>query len=197
MYLESREHLRLKRELKNIEAENDSSVEAYIVDGNIFKWRGHILGPPGTPYEGGHFNLDITIPDDYPYSPPAIKFETKIWHPNISSETGAICLDILKNEWSPALTIRTALLSIQALLSAPEPDDPQDAMVAKMYKRDYEEFERTAKLWTSTFARDDNESKEGKIKTLLEIGIERELAVKALEENGWDTTVALNKLLDS
>jgi ubiquitin-conjugating enzyme (huntingtin interacting protein 2) len=67
-----------------------------------------------------------------------MKFDTRIWHPNISSQTGAICLDILKNEWSPALSIRTALLSLQALLCSPEPgilpfiipDDPQDAVVA-------------------------------------------------------------------
>ena len=50
-----------------------------------------------------------------------MKFDTKIWHPNISSQTGAICLDILKNEWTPALTIRTALISLQALLCSPEP----------------------------------------------------------------------------
>jgi ubiquitin-conjugating enzyme (huntingtin interacting protein 2) len=52
-------------------------------------------------------------------------------HPNISSQSGAICLDILKDQWSPALTLKTALLSVQALLSAPEPDDPQDAVVAQ------------------------------------------------------------------
>ena len=52
-------------------------------------------------------------------------------HPNISSQSGAICLDILKDQWSPALTLKTALVSIQALLSAPEPDDPQDAVVAQ------------------------------------------------------------------
>lgn len=51
-------------------------------------------------------------------------------HPNISSQSGAICLDILKDQWSPALTLKTALLSVQALLSAPQPDDPQDAVVA-------------------------------------------------------------------
>ena len=67
-----------------------------------------------------------------------MKFETKLWHPNISSQTGAICLDILKNEWTPALTIRTALISLQALLCAPEPDDPQDAVVANQYKSDIE-----------------------------------------------------------
>ena len=74
-----------------------------------------------------------------------MKFDTKIWHPNISSQTGAICLDILKNEWTPALTIRTALISLQALLCAPEPDDPQDAEVARQYKTDKELFNLTAK----------------------------------------------------
>lgn len=82
-----------------------------------------------------------------------MKFDTKIWHPNMSSESGAICLDILKNEWSPALTIRTALISLQALMSAPEPDDPQDAVVAKMYKDDLATFNATAKFWTETYAR--------------------------------------------
>ena len=83
-----------------------------------------------------------------------MKFETKIWHPNISSQTGAICLDILKNEWTPALTIRTALVSLQALLSSPEADDPQDAEVAKQYKSDIELFNQTAKYWTNQFAKE-------------------------------------------
>lgn len=48
-----------------------------------------------------------------------------VWHPNVSSQTGAICLDILKDQWSPALTIKTALLSVQSLLCSPEPSDPQ------------------------------------------------------------------------
>ncbi len=60
-----------------------------------------------------------------------MKFDTKIWRPNISSVTGAICLDILKNEWTPALTIKTALIYLQALMCEPAPDDPQDAVVAK------------------------------------------------------------------
>ena len=58
-----------------------------------------------------------------------MKFDTKIWHPNISSQTGAICLDILKNEWTPALTIRTALISLQALLCAPEPGKYNKKMI--------------------------------------------------------------------
>merc|ERR1711948_61355 len=127
--------------------------------------KGNLKGPEGTPYTGGSFYIDIQVPADYPYNPPKMKFDTKIWHPNISSQTGAICLDVLKGEWSPALTIRTALLSIQALLSAPEPDDPQDAEVAQMYKTNRELFTQTAKYWTETFAQEEAQksSKDQKI----------------------------------
>lgn len=63
--------------------------------------------------------------DQYPFVPPKMRFRSKVWHPNVSSANGAICLDILKDQWSPALTLKTALLSLQALLSSPQPDDPQ------------------------------------------------------------------------
>jgi ubiquitin-conjugating enzyme (huntingtin interacting protein 2) len=96
--------------------------------------------------------VDITIPNEYPFSPPKMKFITKVWHPNVSSVTGAICLDILKDQWSPALTMKTALLSLQALLCSPEPNDPQDAVVATMYKERYSEFVRTASEWTERYA---------------------------------------------
>jgi ubiquitin-conjugating enzyme (huntingtin interacting protein 2) len=66
--------------------------------------------------------------------------------------TGAICLDILKDQWSPAFTLKTALLSVRALLTAAEPDDPQDGVVANQYKSNYAEFERTARFWTESYA---------------------------------------------
>merc|ERR1711866_12779 len=124
----------------------------------------------GTPYDGGHYVIQIDIPGDYPYNPPKMKFLTKIWHPNISSQTGAICLDVLGKEWSPALTIRTALLSIQALLSAPEPSDPQDAEVADMYKNNRELFTQTAKYWTETFAREQKGNNDEKVTNLVAMG---------------------------
>ena len=76
-----------------------------------------------------------------------------VWHPNISSVTGAICLDILKDQWSPALTMKTAMLSLQALMCSPEPNDPQDAVVATMYKERRAEFITTAKFWTESYAK--------------------------------------------
>ena len=82
---------------------------------------------------GGKFNLELFLPDDYPMCPPRIRFLTRIYHPNID-RLGRICLDVLKNNWSPALQIRTILLSIQALLGAPNPEDPLNEAVAKQWK---------------------------------------------------------------
>lgn len=85
---------------------------------------------------GGVFQLELFLPDDYPMCAPKIRFLTRIYHPNID-RLGRICLDVLKNNWSPALQIRTILLSIQALLGAPNPEDPLNEAVAKQWKVRY------------------------------------------------------------
>ncbi|GMI34868.1 hypothetical protein TrRE_jg11673, partial [Triparma retinervis] len=111
-----------------------------------------IEGPSDTAYELGIFQLELFLPSEYPMSPPKVRFLTKIYHPNVD-KLGRICLDILKDKWSPALQIRTVLLSIQALLSAPNPDDPLDNGVAEVWKTDEARALRTAKEWTAQFAR--------------------------------------------
>ena len=82
---------------------------------------------------GGTFRLELFLTAEYPMGAPKVRFLTKIYHPNVD-RLGRICLDILKDKWSPALQIRSVLLSIQALLSAPNPDDPLDNTVAEMWK---------------------------------------------------------------
>jgi len=62
---------------------------------NILSFRATITGPPDTPFSGGTFKLTITMGSDYPFQPPKVRFETKVWHPNVS-EKGLICLDTLK-----------------------------------------------------------------------------------------------------
>ena len=81
-----------------------------------------------------------------------MKFITKVYHPNISSASGAICLDILKDAWSPVLTLKSTLISLQSLLCSPEPNDPQDAEVAKHYTTSKRSFEETARYWTQIYA---------------------------------------------
>ncbi|CAJ1911013.1 unnamed protein product [Cylindrotheca closterium] len=186
---------RLNKELAEVGKDDKTSgVKAVAVTpGNLRELKGTILGPEGTCYEGGVFEIDITIPKQYPFEPPKMKFTTKIWHPNISSQTGAICLDILKDQWSPALTIKTALLSLQALMCSPEPGDPQDAEVAKMYLSDRKKFDSTAKFWTESYAQPVNE--DDAITRVCEMGFDRDSAKAALEKHGWDESAAVNQLL--
>ena len=110
-----------------------------------------IEGPDDSPYEKGVFNLELFLPADYPMAPPKVRFLTRIYHPNVD-KLGRICLDILKDKWSPALQIRTVLLSIQALLSAPNPDDPLDNTVAEVWKKNEAEALKRAREFTESFA---------------------------------------------
>ena len=109
------------------------------------------MGPEDSPYQGGVFFLNIHFPPDYPFKPPKVSFTTKIYHPNINSN-GSICLDILKDQWSPALTISKVLLSISSLLTDPNPDDPLVPEIATIYKNDLNRYNITARDWTSRYA---------------------------------------------
>ncbi|CAG8626842.1 5288_t:CDS:2 [Paraglomus brasilianum] len=91
---------------------------------DILVWKAILEGERDTPYEGGQWKLRINIPRNYPMAPPNIKFMTKICHPNIHFKSGEICLDVLKNAWSPAWTLQSACIAIRLLLSNPEPSSP-------------------------------------------------------------------------
>eukprot|EP01126_Amoeba_proteus_P029397 TRINITY_DN2899_c0_g2_i6.p1 TRINITY_DN2899_c0_g2~~TRINITY_DN2899_c0_g2_i6.p1 ORF type:complete len:120 (-),score=6.46 TRINITY_DN2899_c0_g2_i6:77-436(-) len=111
---------RIAKELKDIVVDPPSSCSAGPVGEDITHWNATILGPEDSPFAGGVFFLDIHFPADYPFKPPKIQFVTKVYHPNIN-RNGSICLDILKEQWSPALTISRVLLSISSLLCDPNP----------------------------------------------------------------------------
>eukprot|EP00924_Labyrinthula_sp_SR-Ha-C_P006839 augustus_masked-scaffold_8-processed-gene-2.2-mRNA-1 protein AED:0.07 eAED:0.07 QI:0/-1/0/1/-1/1/1/0/155 len=149
---------RLQKELSNLKkaaAKGETNFTAAPAESkgslNYQHWKCTLKGPAETPYEGGTFDLTMEFPADYPYKPPKVRFMTKIYHPNINS-TGDICLDILKDQWSPALTIDKVLLSISSLLNAPNPDDPLVADIANLYRNDYQTYVAHAKEWTRKFA---------------------------------------------
>jgi ubiquitin-conjugating enzyme E2 D/E len=143
---------RLEKELLEMNSKDSfENCSAELKNNNIFEWEGIINGPVESIYEGGIFKLNIIFPVDYPFKPPKIEFITKIYHPNIS-EKGEICLDILKNEWSPALTIRKVLLSLSSLLVDPNPYDPLSPNVASEYLENKEKFNENAKKWVKLYA---------------------------------------------
>ncbi|KIR67596.1 hypothetical protein I312_102207 [Cryptococcus bacillisporus CA1280] len=143
---------RVQKEIKDCAKDKTSGITIEMIDDSPFHLVGAFPGPPDTPYEGGYYEVDIQIPETYPFQPVKMKFITKVYHPNISSASGAICLDILKDAWSPVLTLKSTLISLQSLLSEPIPSDPQDAQVAKHYLTDRNSFNDTAKHWAQAYA---------------------------------------------
>ena len=103
---------RIVKETQRLLSEPVPGINAVPEDANARYFRVIIKGPQESPYAGGSFHLELYLPEEYPMSPPKVRFTTKIYHPNID-KLGRICLDILKDKWSPALQIRTVLLSIQ------------------------------------------------------------------------------------
>ncbi|QSZ33425.1 hypothetical protein DSL72_004993 [Monilinia vaccinii-corymbosi] len=128
-----------------------SSCSAGPIGDDLFHWQATIMGPSDSPYTGGVFFLAIHFPTDYPFKPPKVSFTTRIYHPNINSN-GSICLDILRDQWSPALTISKVLLSICSMLTDPNPDDPLVPEIAHVYKTDRSRYEATAREWTRKYA---------------------------------------------
>ncbi|KAM7140638.1 ubiquitin-conjugating enzyme E2 N-like [Molossus nigricans] len=110
-----------------------------------------IAGPQDSPFEGGTFKLELFLPKEYPMAAPNVCFMTKIYHPNVD-KLGRTCLEILKGKWSPALQIRTVLLSNQALINAPNPDDQLENDVAEQWETNEGQAIETARTWTRLYA---------------------------------------------
>lgn len=144
-----KEHRDLQKEAKKANPE----IILSPVDGNLFRWAGSIRGPEGTPYEGGRFSLEVMVPSSYPLTAPNFRLVTKIFHPNVHPKTGEICIDILKNAWSPAWTLQSTCRAIIILLSNPEPDSPLNCDAGNLLRQgDNRGFRSVAKMYTALHA---------------------------------------------
>ncbi|KAL9268831.1 PEROXIN-4-like protein [Drosera capensis] len=146
---------RLFKEYKEVQREKSADPDIQLVcdDSNIFKWTALIKGPSETPYEGGVFQLAFAVPEQYPLQPPQVRFLTKIFHPNVHFKTGEICLDILKNAWSPAWTLQSVCRAIIALMAHPEPDSPLNCDSGNLLRSgDTRGFHSMARMYTKLAA---------------------------------------------
>ena len=143
---------RIQKELTEFNKEEPEGFTAGPVDdSDMFKWEASLVGPENSPYEGGTFQLSMEFPKDFPFKPPKVDFTTKVYHPNVKS-TGTICLDILKDAWSPDISVSKILLAIQNLLINPNIDHPLEPEIAKQYTDDRAKYDETAKEWTEKYA---------------------------------------------
>ena len=143
---------RIMKETQRLLSDPVPGISAVPDEHNARYFHVLVAGPEGSPFDGGIFKLELFLPEEYPMMPPKVRFITKIYHPNID-KLGRICLDILKDNWSPALQIRTVLLSVQALLSAPNPDDPLANDVAEQWKFNEQDAIEIAREWTMIYAK--------------------------------------------
>nr|GLL16893.1 Protein PEROXIN-4 [Ipomoea trifida] len=142
---------RLFKEYKEVQREKaaDPDIQLVCDDSNIFKWTALIKGPSETPFEGGVFQLAFSVPEQYPLQPPQVRFLTKIFHPNVHFKTGEICLDILKNAWSPAWTLQSVCRAIIALMAHPEPDSPLNCDSGNLLRSgDIRGYQSMARMYT-------------------------------------------------
>lgn len=143
---------RILKELEEMQKTPPENCSAGLVmDGDIFNWQATIMGPEGSPYHGGLFYLKIHLSSDYPFKAPQINFITKIYHCNVNTN-GSICLDILKDKWSPVLTISKALLSICSLMDDPNPNDPLVYDIADLLIKDKTNHDANAREMTMMYA---------------------------------------------
>jgi ubiquitin-conjugating enzyme E2 A len=133
------------RDFQKIMKEPPQGVSASPVDMNIFQWQAVMFGPEDTAWEGGTFNLLIDFTEEYPNTPPTVRFVTKIFHPNVYND-GRICIDILKSQWSPIYDTSAILLSIQSLLNDPNPASPANEEAAKLFQNDRREYSRRIRI---------------------------------------------------
>lgn len=142
----------LRGEANLLNSYESEGISAIPLDRQNNYWQATILGPPGSPYEGGKFFLFIYFPERYPMTPPTVRFLTKILHPNVSRH-GDVGIDIFQQQnWSLALNVAKVLLSVQSLLTDPYTEVCMEPEVGYIYEHDRSRFEQLVRSWTWKYA---------------------------------------------
>eukprot|EP00127_Corallochytrium_limacisporum_P004901 Clim_evm45s191 gene=Clim_evmTU45s191 len=143
---------RIAGELKGLATGQIDCVKVQMNEEDITDFRATIVGPPGTPYEGGHFKLRLSFTSEYPQAPPKAHFLTKIFHPNVAAD-GEVCVNTLKRDWKSDLGIAHILVVLKCLLIHPNPESALNEEAGKMILESYDEFAKRAKLMTEIHAK--------------------------------------------
>ena len=130
---------RLLTEYKHFIEQNEIYLYVNPKQNNILQWEALIIGPPETIWDGATLKLILNFSEEYPNKPPEVQFLAEVYHPNVYSN-GKICLDILTNTWTPIYDVHAVLLSIQSLLTDPNPNSPANNEASKLFIEDREKY---------------------------------------------------------
>ncbi|OII77244.1 ubiquitin-conjugating enzyme family protein [Cryptosporidium andersoni] len=146
---------RLIIEAREAQKYSDSDIKLGPRDDNLHEWVAKIIGPIGSPYENGVFELNFKIPPQYPLFPPSVIFVTPLFHPNVNFQTGELCLDVIKNNWSPAWTLQSVCRAITALLHDPNAESPLNCDAGNIIRSgDMKAFNNMAKMYVIEYAQE-------------------------------------------
>uniref|UniRef100_A0A0E0CA32 E2 ubiquitin-conjugating enzyme n=1 Tax=Oryza meridionalis TaxID=40149 RepID=A0A0E0CA32_9ORYZ len=160
----SQASLLLQKQLKDLAKHPVDGFSAGLVDdSNVFEWQVTIIGPPDTLYDGGYFNAIMSFPQNYPNSPPTVRFTSEMWHPNAQHNIGQlpvypdgrVCISILhppgddpngyelaSERWTPVHTVESIVLSIISMLSGPNDESPANIEAAKEWREKRDDFKK-------------------------------------------------------
>ncbi|KAI9789792.1 MAG: hypothetical protein M1833_002262 [Piccolia ochrophora] len=147
---------RISKELADVTQNPPEGVKAHLIDeSDLFRWQITMEGPDDSPYSGGRFKLLLVLPIEYPFKPPALNFQTKIYHPNVTNDDkGSMCLGMLRtDEWKPSSKIAGVLRTARNLLVEPNPDDAVEPGIGELYKSNRKEFDKITKDWVKQYAK--------------------------------------------
>jgi len=149
---------RVAREIRNLHKDPPEGVRL-VVDSetgcpeNLGEIIAEIQGPVDTPYESRYFQLKLYLPPDFPNSPPRGFFLTKIYHPNVDTSNGAICVNTLKRDWTKETTFSHVLSVIRCLLIIPFPESSLNDEAGRLFMDNYEEYAQRARLMAEVHAK--------------------------------------------
>ena len=130
----------------------DDDVSITLVKDNFYHWTVTLLGTDGSFYENGVFFLDFVFPKQYPVQPPKVKFETRIYHVNIT-KSGRVCIPLFDDEWEFGRhTVRDVIFEIQDLFSNPIFDSPINGVAGQLFHENPQLYEKVARKWTKEYA---------------------------------------------
>ncbi|KAK8839560.1 ubiquitin-conjugating enzyme E2 S [Tritrichomonas musculus] len=143
---------RLMNEMRKLQKNELPGIKVKINGDDLTQIQATIEGPENTPYEGGEFQIKLEITNEYPQKPPKGYFLTKIFHPNIHPETGAICLSLLSSDWTEDTKLDHLLLAIKCLLIEPNPESALNEDAGRLLLENYNNYFQKVKLMTQVYA---------------------------------------------